>query len=500
MQQMEQEEYEVIRKLGQYLFIKKIGQGFTGTVYKAFDIKERKLVAIKEIKKTNKNMDEEKLRKFIQNEKTILYLCKSKEYQNIIQVIDSFVTKDSDYIVLEYCSQNLSQYVDTLKQSQVNNTQYLSEQHAINILIQINQAMISLHENFIYHRDLKPGNILIKQGEIDEIKISDFGFSRVLLEEDLLKTGLGTKNYMAPEIRKGEIYNPKLSDMYSLGVILYEILCNHPHQIDEEFNFNLNPSLSEDMKNLIILMTKQNPQERLKWEDLGNQNALKNLNQYTQELNKYYLKLWENKINVLNCCLSDIEKTKPNHQNLKATLEVFENQLLNKTYNEIDIQLKRIERLDFEVNIKEQKKKKFLKDQEEVQKKIFDLSNSKSIIENRDYNQEKQNFENFIKKKEQEVDELKKKNQDDEFIIQKEILDELKSLEYKVKFCDDFDNDFFNVFAEQKIKNCYQQKFDMLLMQTQYGLGQINNFFRSLQLHTYQSLRNESQILIQQNS
>lgn len=63
--------------------------------------------------------------------------------------------------------------------------------------------MIRLHENFIYHRDLKPENILINKGKNDYIRISDFGFSRILFKEkvDLLTTELGTKNYMAPEIK-----------------------------------------------------------------------------------------------------------------------------------------------------------------------------------------------------------------------------------------------------------------------------------------------------------
>ncbi|CAD8132366.1 unnamed protein product [Paramecium pentaurelia] len=492
-----------ITKLGKYLMLEEIGKGNTGIVYKALDTETKKIVAIKKIPKEKADIDKNNIKKYIENEKMILYFCKEKGYQNIIQIIDSFVTINQHYIVLEYCPYNLLKYVNKLK----SNSEFLSEDIAITILLQINQAMLRLHENFIYHRDLKPENVLIfDQDGNCQIKITDFGFSIILSKEDLLTTSLGTQGYIAPEIQKGQIYDPKQSDMYSLGVILYKILCNPKDDKDEKetrFDFKLNPNLSNEMKDLIEKMVRRDPQDRLKWEELGYQQAIqKNNLTHTQELNNYHLKKWENKIQILNCCLEDIQQTKQKHQDLKNILEIFEYQILIKKKKEIEKQLERI-------NLQSESKEK---QQQEYQEDILKVQNQQQQLNIQIIQDYEKEFENNIIQRSQEVENLKneiQKNENEnseqnqqnlaELKEKKKQLDELQSLRYKIKFYDDFDNDFYNVFEKEKIRKRYKNKFDDLLTETQNGLQDFNSFFKSLQLNNLKQT-NQNLLNLTQNS
>ena len=86
---------------------------------------------------------------------------------------------------------------------------------------QLMSAFKVLTSYSIYHRDIKPDNILIKDGKL---KLADFGFCKELVREiDMTQTMVGSPIYMAPEVLKGEIYTSK-ADIWSLGVVLYEML------------------------------------------------------------------------------------------------------------------------------------------------------------------------------------------------------------------------------------------------------------------------------------
>jgi len=90
-----------------------------------------------------------------------------------------------------------------------------------------------MHANNIMHRDLKPENLLLKSPEQDtEVKLADFGLSKVLGQEVMMQTACGTPGYVAPEILKSEAYGPAV-DVWSIGVILYILLCGFPPLYDE---------------------------------------------------------------------------------------------------------------------------------------------------------------------------------------------------------------------------------------------------------------------------
>jgi calcium/calmodulin-dependent protein kinase I len=102
-----------------------------------------------------------------------------------------------------------------------------SEKDAANIVRQIISAVEYLHERGIAHRDLKPENLLSSGSDEKEvIKIADFGFSKDFTD-DKLQTSCGSPGYVAPEVLTSESYD-KSVDMWSLGVIIYILLCGYP--------------------------------------------------------------------------------------------------------------------------------------------------------------------------------------------------------------------------------------------------------------------------------
>jgi len=150
-----------------------------------------------------------------------------------------------------------------------------SEKDASNIVRQIVSAVEYLHQNGIAHRDLKPENLLSAGDDENEvIKIADFGFSKQFGEEKLV-TSCGSPGYVAPEVLTSESYD-KSVDMWSVGVIIYILLCGYPpfyadnapalfkKIMDVKYDFE-DPSwddVSEAAKNLIRHLLVKDPSKR----------------------------------------------------------------------------------------------------------------------------------------------------------------------------------------------------------------------------------------------
>uniref|UniRef100_A0A3B5LEY6 Protein kinase domain-containing protein n=1 Tax=Xiphophorus couchianus TaxID=32473 RepID=A0A3B5LEY6_9TELE len=102
---------------------------------------------------------------------------------------------------------------------------YYSERDAAHVIKQILEAVAYLHGNGVVHRDLKPENLLYADLSLDApLKIADFGLSKIIDDQVTMKTVCGTPGYCAPEILRGNAYGPEV-DMWSVGVILYILLC-----------------------------------------------------------------------------------------------------------------------------------------------------------------------------------------------------------------------------------------------------------------------------------
>jgi serine/threonine-protein kinase ULK/ATG1 len=147
----------------------------------------------------------------LENEIKVLKTCDNR---NIIKLYDIKKTANNFYLIIEYC--NEGDLMALLKKKKT-----LSEEEAIEFFVQMLNAFKTLVRNKIMHRDFKLANILMHDGEI---KIADFGFSKLLgNNEEFTETMLGSPLNMAPEVLGGRKYDTK-ADIWSLGTCFYELL------------------------------------------------------------------------------------------------------------------------------------------------------------------------------------------------------------------------------------------------------------------------------------
>src|ERR1039457_4245101 len=209
---------------GRYRLDAQIGRGGMSTVYRAFDIVLERPVAIKLMHREIAS-DSDQLERFRREARSVAQLS----HPHVVTVIDAGEEPSPDgqhaagaggvgtpYIVLEYVDG------ETLKEL-IRREGPLDIPQAIAYAIEIARALGAAHERLIVHRDVKPQNVLI--GVEGGAKITDFGIARTLTEEGLTMDGrvLGTTDYVSPEQAIGQSVTGQ-SDLYSLGIVLYEML------------------------------------------------------------------------------------------------------------------------------------------------------------------------------------------------------------------------------------------------------------------------------------
>ncbi|MDP9004661.1 MAG: serine/threonine-protein kinase [Verrucomicrobiota bacterium] len=202
------------RQFGAYQVIREIGRGGLGAVYLAArsDDEYRKQVAIKLVRR---GLDTEDILRRFRNERQILAQL---DHPNIARLIDGGTTQDGlPYFVMEYVEgEPIGGYCDT---------HGLATSERLNLFRKVCAAVTYAHQNLVIHRDLKPSNILVTQE--GEPKLLDFGIAKLLGPEEEAQTMIGqqimTPEYASPEQVKSETITT-VSDVYSLGVLLYELL------------------------------------------------------------------------------------------------------------------------------------------------------------------------------------------------------------------------------------------------------------------------------------
>ncbi len=194
-----------------YMVIEELGQGGMGKVYRVKDQKINEEVALKLIR-PEIAMDKKTIERF-SNE---LKIARKITHKNVCRMYDINEEKDTHYITMEYVpGEDLKSFIRRSGQLGISAT--------IKIVIQICEGLAEAHHLGIVHRDLKPQNIIIN--EEGNASILDFGIARSLKDSGLTQTGsiMGTPHYMSPEqIEDGSV--DQRSDIYSLGIILYEML------------------------------------------------------------------------------------------------------------------------------------------------------------------------------------------------------------------------------------------------------------------------------------
>jgi len=164
--------------------------------------------------------------KAIEDAKREASFLKSLHHPNIVSFIDSFAENGNLYIVMEFADGgDLHQRITQLKSQQRgggNGGAGMPEEEALNYFVQICLAIKHVHDRKILHRDLKSQNVFLTKKGI--VKVGDFGIAKSLSSSmDMAKTQIGTPYYLSPEICCDKPYNKK-SDMWALGVVLYEML------------------------------------------------------------------------------------------------------------------------------------------------------------------------------------------------------------------------------------------------------------------------------------
>lgn len=200
--------------VGRYHIIEQLGQGGMATIYKAYDTRLEREVAIKFIRSGAIDPDhyEATIKRFEREAKSLAKLA----HPNILQVHDYGEHEGSPYLVMSYIPGG------TLKQKVGKPVRYTE---AARLLLPIARALEYAHQRNIVHRDVKPANILLT--ESGEPMLSDFGIAKILAAGEATLTGsgvgIGTPEYMSPEQGIGHGVNQR-TDVYALGMVFYELV------------------------------------------------------------------------------------------------------------------------------------------------------------------------------------------------------------------------------------------------------------------------------------
>ena len=198
-------------KMNFYKYGRLLGKGAFGKVNLGLHVLTGRLVAIKSINKSKLLSEHQKSK--IKLETSIMKTVSKCDY--VVKLFETFETNKHICIVMEYiCAGNLLSYIR--KRSKLN------EHHAKIIFKQIALGLHHIHSNGIVHRDIKLDNILIDLNNI--VKICDFGVSKQVNANTIMKEQCGTPAYMAPELIKGKGYEGYGVDLWSVGVVLYAML------------------------------------------------------------------------------------------------------------------------------------------------------------------------------------------------------------------------------------------------------------------------------------
>lgn len=196
---------------GRYELLELIGVGGMADIYKARDITEDRVVAVK-ILKTEFAASEDFMRRFRNESKAIALLS----HPNIVKIYDVGFTEKLQFIVMEYIDGiNLSEYIS--KQG------VLKWKDVVHFTMQILKALQHAHDRGIVHRDIKPQNVMLLAD--GTIKVMDFGIARFNRETDktMSEKAIGSVHYISPEQARGDVTDER-SDIYSIGIMMYEML------------------------------------------------------------------------------------------------------------------------------------------------------------------------------------------------------------------------------------------------------------------------------------
>lgn len=245
-----------------YVLGKTLGTGTYGKVKFAHSLRLKHPVAVKIV---SRKVAKDVHLKFLPRE---LDALRSLRHKNVIELIEVLETQDHVYIVME-----LAEGGDLL--DYINKRRFLTDEDAKGLFRDLVDGLVECHRLRFVHRDLKCENMLLSRNF--RLKISDFGFARRFTDTQKLETYCGSYAYAAPEIIIGEPYLGRTADIWSIGVILYAMVCGKLPFKDKDAKTLLSdvasklhfPSRVDDKcKDLIKGILKFSPKDRLTLEEI----------------------------------------------------------------------------------------------------------------------------------------------------------------------------------------------------------------------------------------
>jgi len=244
-----------------------LGRGAFSVVKKCVSKNSGKTYAVKVIEKKNVGQDMARLR-------TEIEILKRVKHPNIIRLKEIRENEDTLFIVTEIVTGG--ELFDKIVELGA-----YTEADAAKLVLKMVSAIDYLHDMNIVHRDLKPENLLLKSTEdVSEIKLADFGLSKIVGQKVMMQTACGTPGYVAPEVLNATGYDKEV-DLWSIGVITYILLCGFPPFYNESLpllfeqimkaDFDYPPDywdeISDQAKDFIDKLLVVDPQKRMTTKD-----------------------------------------------------------------------------------------------------------------------------------------------------------------------------------------------------------------------------------------
>ena len=381
--------------LNEYSIKGTIGQGAFSKVKLGINKLTGEKVAIKIIDKRKIKIDSERER--VQRE---LNIMKKLNHINIVKIFQIKEDTIYIYIIMEYIENNLFFYI--LK------NKYLSEEESSFYFFQIISGIDYIHSQGIVHRDLKPENLLINK--TGNLKIIDFGLSNYYCKDGkLLSTSCGSPSYIAPEIILGNKYDGFFIDIWTIGIILYIMVCGcFPFEDKDNKNalfkkivkckVEYPKFIPKNAKDLLEKILVCNPEKRI------NLQEIKEHPFYLKGKSIFYRKFpnFENKIKEIN-------SNKEVHPQIKKIIPNFD--LLKKILRRSNKSPEKKYEIDNNINIKNKKISSInLLHKLNKEKQIYEKKYLKTDIRNsNEYNSEQNNLD-ISKYKSTEGKEIKREN------------------------------------------------------------------------------------------